>query len=75
MSYSIETVIKMMESLPELAKNKVAEQLRIYIEELNDDIHWDSLIDKSQKNLIEAAQQAKKEIAQGKAIPMDIYKL
>ncbi len=75
MSDTINTVVKMMESLPESAQSKVAEQLRNYIEELYDDIHWDYLFNKSQKSLVKAAQQAKREIAQGKAKPMDINKL
>jgi hypothetical protein len=75
MSGTIDTVVKMLESLPESAQSKVTEQLRNYIEELQDDIHWDTLFDKSQKSLIEAAQQAKREMAQGKAKPMDIKKL
>jgi len=75
MSQTIETVVKMMESLPEPAQNNVAEKLRNYIEDLQDDIHWDSLFDKTEKKLVEAAQKAKREIAQGKARPMDIDKL
>ena len=75
MSVTITTVVKMMESLPESAQNNVTEKLRNYIEDLQDDIHWDSLFDKTVKKFVEAAQKAKREIAQGKSRPMDIYKL
>ncbi|MFQ5632829.1 MAG: hypothetical protein ACE5I1_29010 [bacterium] len=70
-STSIETVVKMMQALPEPAQDKVAEHLRQYLLELQDEIQWDISFKKNAKKLLEAARQAKKEIAAGKAKPMD----
>ena len=74
-SRPIETIIKMMESLPEHAQSQIVEQLRIYIQEIQDEIRWDLLFHKSQDKLIKKARQAKREIAQGKARPMEINRL
>ena len=69
------TVTKMMESLPEPTQNQVVEYLREYIADIKDEIQWDMTFQKSQKQLVEAAQQAKREIAAGLAQPMDYNRL
>ena len=74
-SENISTVIQMMESLPEAAQGQLVEHLREYIENLRDELEWDSLVQKTQSKLIKAAQQARQEIAAGKAEPMDYDKL
>ena len=74
-SNAIATVIKMMETLPETEQNQVVEHLREYITEMQDDIRWELLFKKTQSNLISAAKKAKREIAEGKAVPMDYDKL
>ena len=43
-STAIATVTKMMESLPEPAQNQVAEHLREYLEDLQDELRWDALL-------------------------------
>lgn len=63
---TVATVIKMMESLPETAQLQVVEHLREYIEELRDELQWDSLFKKTQPQLIAAAKRAKQEIAKRK---------
>ncbi|MGE5443578.1 MAG: hypothetical protein ACM3SR_03130 [Ignavibacteriales bacterium] len=70
-STAIATVIKMMESLPETVQDQVVEHLRDYLEDLQDEIQWDSLFKKTQKQLIAAAQQARREIAEGRAKSLD----
>jgi hypothetical protein len=70
-STAIVTVIKMMESLPETVQDQVVEHLRDYLEDLQDEIQWDNLFKKTQKQLIAAAQQARREIAEGRAKPLD----
>ena len=47
-SEAIATVIKMMESLPEPAQNQVAEHLRDYLTEVQDELRWDDLFNKTQ---------------------------
>lgn len=74
-SSAIATVIKMMESLPEVVQDKVVEHLREYLEDLQDELQWDKSFQKTQQQLIAAAQRAKQEIAQGHAKPMDYDQL
>ena len=69
------TITKMLETLPEHAQNQVMEHLREYIEDLRDDTLWDETFSKTQANLVLKARQARKEIAEGKATPLDIEKL
>ena len=74
-STAIATVTKMMESLPESAQEQVVEHLREYIADLQDELRWDALFQKTQPKLIAAAQRAKQEIAAGQAEPMDFERL
>jgi hypothetical protein len=70
-SKAIATVVKMMESLPEPAQEQIVTHLRQYLDELQDELRWDDLFNKTQPRLIAAAKQAKQEIAAGQAKPMD----
>jgi len=74
-STTIATIVKMMESLPKSAQERVVEHLREYIEDLRDELRWDGLVKKTQRGLTAAAQRAKKEIAAGHAKPMDYGRL
>lgn len=74
-STAITTVIKMMELLPEAVQNQVVEHLREYIEDLRDEMQWDTSFQKTQQQLVAAAQKAKQEIAEGKARPLDYNQL
>ena len=68
---AIVTVTKMLESLPETARDRVVEHLRDYIEDLQDEIQWDISFKKTEQQLIAAARRAKKEIDEGRAEPLD----
>lgn len=74
-STAIVTMVKMMESLPEAAQNQAVEYLREYLAELQDEMRWDSLFQKTQAQLIAAARRAKEEKAKGQAQPMDYNRL
>ncbi len=74
-SEAVATLVKMMESLPEQAQNQVVEHLRDYLMEVQDELRWDKLFDKTQAKLVAMARQAKAEIAEGKARPLDYNKL
>jgi hypothetical protein len=74
-STAIVTVTKMMESLPEPVQDQVVEYLREYLEDLQDELHWDTLFKKTQPQLVAAARRAKQEIARGLAKPMDYDQL
>ncbi len=69
------TVITMIESLPEAEQNQVIEHLREYIEDIQDELQWDKSFQKTQQQLIAAAQQAKREITEGQSQPLDYNQL
>ncbi len=70
-SPAITTVLKMIESLPENAHNRVLEHLREYIQDLEEELKWEQSFKKTESNLIAAAKRAKQEIAEGLSKPMD----
>ena len=74
-STAIATVEKMLESLPEEVQERVVEHLREYILDLQDELEWDALFERTQDKLVAAARRAKEEIASGKAEPMDFERL
>ena len=74
-SAAITTVVKMMESLPVDVQDRVAEYLREYIDELQDEIRWNKSFQSTQQNLIAVAKRANHEIAEGQATVMDYDQL
>ena len=74
-SAAILTMTKMMERLPEPAQDQALEHLRHYIAEMRSEQRWDKLFDETQDQLVAAARKARKEIAEGKAQPMDFSRL
>ena len=72
---SIVTIVKMVESLPESIQSQVVDHLRDYIVEIQYESQWDQLVEKTQPKLIEAAQRARYQIAEGKATPFDLNEL
>jgi hypothetical protein len=68
---TIETAVKMLATLPTPIQERAVEHLREYIEDLKDEIVWDSQFNKSSAKLAEMARKAKREIADGKALPMN----
>ncbi|KAB2857987.1 MAG: hypothetical protein F9K46_12340 [Anaerolineae bacterium] len=65
------TVLRMMESLPEAAQERIADQLREYIAELMDEVQWDDEFAATQSQLEAAARRAKQQIRDGQAKPFD----
>ena len=74
-SNAVVTITRMIETLPEVLQDQVVEHLREYIAELEDELRWETSFNNTQDQLIEAARRAKKEIAAGKAEPMDLGRL
>jgi hypothetical protein len=66
----ITTIVKMVESLPDDLQERVAENIREFIADLEDEKRWDASFERTQDNLVAAARQAKQEIAAGKSVPM-----
>jgi hypothetical protein len=75
MNKATETAVKMIESLPENAQDRVVEELRALVEDARDEAKWADLFAKRKDGLIGAARKARKEIAEGKASDMDFDKL
>ena len=71
----VTTMAKMLESLPEPIQERTLEHMREYIEDIRDESKWDESFSRTQSNLVAAARQARKEISENKAIPMDLEKL
>lgn len=74
-SESIITIVKMVESLPSDLQERVADHLREFIADLEDEARWESSFDRTQNSLVAAARKAKREIAEGQAVPMDYDQL
>lgn len=74
-SEAIATVVKMMESFPEPTQNQIVEHIWSYLIEIYDELRWDELSNKTQPNLVAMARLAKKQVAEGKARPMDYSEL
>ena len=74
-SPAITTVVTMMEFLPIDLQEQVADHLREYIADLQDEQQWDASFKKTQDSLIAAARKARQEIAEGKAAPLDYEQL
>ncbi|MFN6525366.1 hypothetical protein [Nostoc sp. ChiSLP03a] len=74
-SAAITTAIKMMESLPIEVQDWIAEHLREYIDDLQDEIRWNESFQRTQSKLIAAAKQAKQEISKGQTTAMNYDQL
>jgi hypothetical protein len=69
------TLMKMIESLPEPMQERALEHMQQYIEDIRDELKWSESFGNSQSKLIAAARQAREEILQGKATPMNVEDL
>ncbi len=72
---TVSTLVRMMESLPDPVQDRVVEHLREYIEDLRDELRWDSQFEASQSKLAKAARKAREQISQGHSKPMDVEAL
>jgi len=73
-SPEIATVVKMLEALPEQTQARAAEHLREWLADLDDDATWDQSFAKPSQKLYQAAREARRQIAEGKAKPLDFDK-
>ncbi len=74
-SPAITTVVKMLESLPSTLQEKVVDQVREFIVDLEDEERWQASFEQTNERLVASAQKAKQEIAEGKSSPMDYKQL
>jgi hypothetical protein len=69
------TMLKMLESVPEPLQEEIVEHMRDYIEDIRDEAKWKESFSRTQDKLAAAARQARQEITEGKAGPMDVDRL
>lgn len=72
---AIETVTKMLESLPESIQNQAIEHLREYLEDITDELGWDETFARTSEKLSEAGRQAREKFRQGRSEPFDLDRL
>ena len=72
---ALTTILKMVEELPEPLQNQVADHLREYIADLEDEEKWDEAFTRTQEKLAYVTREASKKIEEGKSEPMDFDKL
>ncbi len=69
------TVAEMLASLPEPLQEEVAQHLREYMADLQDEAEWQAQFDRTQPQLVAAARRAKAEMAEGQVEPLDHERL
>ena len=74
-SPALTNILKTIEELPESIQNKLAEHLREYLADLEDEEQWDEAFAKTQDKLAYATHEAERQIAEGKSEPMDFSRL
>lgn len=72
---ALTTIIKMIEDLPEPLQNQVADHLREYLADLDDEEKWDAAFARTQDKLAYVTGDVTKQIAEGQSEPMDFDKL
>ena len=72
---TLNTINKMLESLPENKQEQVLNHLYNYITELQDEIKWDLLFKKSEKKISRIAREVKEEIKKGNIEDFDYDRL
>ncbi|NJK71890.1 MAG: hypothetical protein HC926_00130 [Synechococcaceae cyanobacterium SM2_3_60] len=74
-STTIATIVKMVESLPDELQEKVADHIRDYIADLEDEKCWDVSFQRTQDTLVVAARKARQDIAAGQSVPLNYEQL
>ncbi len=74
-SPAIATIVKMVESLPSDAQERLADHIRDYIAELDDEMRWDDSFKRTKTSLAAAARRAKQTIADGRSVPINYEQL
>jgi hypothetical protein len=74
-SAAVETLIKMVESVPEPVQEKLVERVRELLHEMREDLKWEEVFARSQNKLADEAREVRKQIRSGLAEPMDLEKL
>jgi len=70
-----QTIIKMIESLPFNIQERILRDVQAIVAEAFDESEWQSKFEKKEEKLIAVAKRVKKQVAAGKAKPMDYSRL
>lgn len=74
-SNAIATAIQMLELLPDSMQEQAVQHLREYVTDLLDELEWQECFRGTQASLGEAGRQARAQIAEGKAAPLNYDEL
>lgn len=74
-SATIETITRMLESLPDAAQDRAVEHLREYLEEMTDEIRWEDSFVKSADKLAEVAGTVRQQFKDGETEAFDLERL
>lgn len=74
-SPALTTILKMIENLPEDRQNLLANHLREYLADIEDEEQWDEVFGRTQDTLAYHTHEAARQIAEGKSEPMDFDRL
>lgn len=72
---AIESMVKVLESVPVESRARIIQQLQEYLDDLLDDLPWDETFARTQDQLAAMADQARRDIAAGLAEPFDPSRL
>ena len=70
-----ETIVKMIEALPEHIQKKLLDDFTPLISEAMDEAKWETQFERENNTLRKIAGQVKEQISGGQASPMDFSKL
>ncbi|HET7143908.1 MAG TPA: hypothetical protein VFI68_07825 [Anaerolineales bacterium] len=72
---TLTTILKMIEDLPENRQKQIADHLREYLTDMDDEAQWDETFVQTQDKLAYITREAEKQIAEGKSEPLDFNRL
>ena len=72
---ALTNILKTVEELPEALQNQLAEHIREYLADIEDDEIWDKTFARTQDQLARITREAERQIKEGKSEPMDFSRL
>lgn len=75
MSNASETLLRMVESLPESVQERILAEVQDFLEDMKDQGEWDAQFSSTQSVLASAARRVREEIAKGGSSPFDHERL
>lgn len=72
---TIETLTKMLETLPQSVQDRAVEHLREYLAEITDDLRWDESFERTSEKLAKTARHVTEQFNNGKTESFDLERL